>query len=305
MLVRVRGSLAKGARFACFSLYDRPPRLPRDVVLKNDSASAHLVRAYNDSRVVDSYVRMSFIAVNELRVLAECWPWIVGRSVLDIGVGAGRTIPYLHPFASRYVAIDYSAAMARSCRQRFPDVDTRVGDARDLAFPDGSFSFVLFSYNGIDTVHPSERGRVLTEAFRVLQPGGVFAFSTHNLNFLDGRLPGFRLKRVVFSRNPLTLAARAFEVLRSGLAGYRNYKRLAKDQFIGQHYARVNEDVHDYSLLNCYAAPATTVRELQGAGFGNIRLIGRDGRPATERSRDQWLYFIASKPEGRASQAPA
>jgi SAM-dependent methyltransferase len=262
----------------------------------NDSVSAHLIRAYNDSRVVDSYVRMSFIAVNELRVFAECWPWIVGKSVLDIGVGAGRTIPYLFPFASRYVAIDYSAAMARSCRQRFPDVDTREGDARNLAFPDSSFSFVLFSYNGIDTVHPSERSRVMAEAFRVLQPGGVFAFSTHNLNFLEGRIPGFRLKPIEFSRNPVTLAARVVERLRGGLVGYRNYKRLEKDQFVGPHYARVNEGVHDYSLLMCYADPAETVRELQAAGFGNIRLIGRDGRPATEHCRDQWLYLIASKP---------
>ncbi len=40
----------------------------------NDSVSAHLIRAYNDTKVVDSYVRMSFVAVNELRVIAECWP---------------------------------------------------------------------------------------------------------------------------------------------------------------------------------------------------------------------------------------
>jgi len=271
----------------------------------SDSVSAHLIRAYNDTKVVDSYVRMSFLAVNELRVIAECWPWIVGRAVLDIGVGAGRTIPYLFPFASRYVAIDYSAGMVKSCLQRFPDVDTREGDARELAFADSAFSFVLFSYNGIDTVHPSERGRVMAEAFRVLQPGGVFAFSTHNLNFLEGRIPGFRLKRVAFSRNPLTLAARIVDVARSGLIGRRNYRKLEQDQFVGQHYARVNEGVHDYSLLMCYADPATTVREMQAAGFENVRLIGRDGRPASEQSRDQWLYLIGAKPVTGVSPPPA
>jgi len=44
----------------------------------------------------------------------------LGGEVLDLGVGGGRTTPYLANRASRYVGIDYSAAMIKACRTKFP-----------------------------------------------------------------------------------------------------------------------------------------------------------------------------------------
>ena len=48
-------------------------------------------------------------------------------------------------------------------------------------FDSASFDFVLFSYNGIDTMSHVNRLRVFDEVFRLLVSGGLFAFSSHNL----------------------------------------------------------------------------------------------------------------------------
>ena len=58
----------------------------------------------------------------------------------------------------------------------------RLGDAADLGgFGDGTFDVVVFSYNGIDYLHPVEkRVRCLSEVARVLGRDGVLLLSTHN-----------------------------------------------------------------------------------------------------------------------------
>jgi len=104
-----------------------------------------------------------------------------GATVLDIGVGGGRTTEWLAAEAGRYVGVDYSAAMVAACRDRLPKVDVRVADATDLSeFPDDSFDVVVFSFNGIDCIVP-EAARIacLREMSRVVRPDGTVIFSSH------------------------------------------------------------------------------------------------------------------------------
>jgi ubiquinone/menaquinone biosynthesis C-methylase UbiE len=105
-----------------------------------------------------------------------------GLTVLDLGVGGGRTTSYLSRVASRYVGVDYSEAMIQVCKKRFPDLDFVLADASDLsAFADASMDAIVFSFNGLDYVVPDEkRLRCLRECRRVLRPEGVFVFSSHN-----------------------------------------------------------------------------------------------------------------------------
>ena len=84
----------------------------------------------------------------------------VGKRVLDLGVGGGRTTRHLAASSGNYVGVDYSAAMVAYCRQRFPQYRFEHVDARDLAdFAAGAFDFVLFSFNGIDFVDHADRAR--------------------------------------------------------------------------------------------------------------------------------------------------
>lgn len=108
-----------------------------------------------------------------------------GMEILDLGVGAGRTTPYLSRLAGpagRYVGLDYAEGMVEACRRRFPDLPFHHADAADLsAFEDGSFDAVVFSFGGIDDLTPAgKRVRCLAECRRVLRGGGVLVISRHN-----------------------------------------------------------------------------------------------------------------------------
>ena len=105
-----------------------------------------------------------------------------GMAILDMGVGGGRTTPYLSQKASRYVGMDYSEEMVRLCRDKFPQLEFLVADASDLSgFSDWSFDAIVFSFNGLDYLFPEDqRWKCLRECERVLRAGGVFIFSSHN-----------------------------------------------------------------------------------------------------------------------------
>ena len=105
--------------------------------------------------------------------------------MLDVGVGAGRTVPALSSRAGRYVGVDYSQHMIDRAHELHPAADLRVMDAAELDFADGEFDAVVFSFNGLDYLHPREkRARGIAELARVTRAGGVVILSEHNARAL-------------------------------------------------------------------------------------------------------------------------
>src|SRR5205807_1174027 len=101
--------------------------------------------------------------------------------VLDIGCGAGRTTVELAQKGYIVKAIDLAPALLAVVRQRAPESSPEIMNATELAFPEATFDAVIFSFNGIDCVFPqSDRLKVFAEVRRVLRPGGVFYYSSHN-----------------------------------------------------------------------------------------------------------------------------
>jgi phosphatidylethanolamine/phosphatidyl-N-methylethanolamine N-methyltransferase len=103
-----------------------------------------------------------------------------GDRVLEIGVGTGLSLP-LYPEDCRVTGIDISDAMLDRARQRLdglarPGIELRRMDARDLAFPDGSFDHVLAPY--VISVVP-EPERVMAEMRRVCRVGGTVTVVNH------------------------------------------------------------------------------------------------------------------------------
>lgn len=117
--------------------------------------AAHL-KVYSAPDIVSRYAGMySLSACEQLLFDTYLRP---GMAILDLGVGGGRTTPFLSRSASRYVGVDYSEEMIRACRAKFPHLQFAVADASDLSqYADASFDSVVFSYNGLDCLAPREK----------------------------------------------------------------------------------------------------------------------------------------------------
>jgi ubiquinone/menaquinone biosynthesis C-methylase UbiE len=97
-----------------------------------------------------------------------------GMKLLDVccgpGYGAGEGVLR----GALACGIDLAPAMIEEARRRFPNAEFREGDAEALDFPDASFDAVICPFG---LLHLDEPDRAVAEAFRVLKPGGRYAFS--------------------------------------------------------------------------------------------------------------------------------
>lgn len=108
-----------------------------------------------------------------------------GDSVLDLACGVARTTLLLHKMGMRVRGIDRSETFIDVAKRRFPDLDLRVGSFDTIDAEDASFDNIVIALNGIDYAIPeSQRVAVLRECARVLKPGGILLFSSHNLKSL-------------------------------------------------------------------------------------------------------------------------
>jgi SAM-dependent methyltransferase len=216
-----------------------------------------------------------------------------GRTILDIGVGAGRTVPYLSSLSDDYIAVDYLDELVQLTRSRFPEVRAELGDARELSqFADSSVDVALFSFNGIDGLAHEDRPLVFRAAARVLRPGGLFAYSTHNLDYrLTGR-PPWSPERL-HPRNGARSAARAALYLPKGA---RSYRRLRRREVRGDGWALLVDQAYDFTVLWHYVTLAHAVGELRSAGFGSeveaYTTAGTRVEPGDDTAASPWLHFI-------------
>lgn len=98
-------------------------------------------------------------------------------TVLDVGGAAGAYALWLADAGYTVHLVDpvprlVAEAERRSAGQSRPLASSRVGDARDLPFPDQSADIVLLLGPLYHLIEAADRARALGEARRVLQPGG-------------------------------------------------------------------------------------------------------------------------------------
>lgn len=236
------------------------------------------------------YLSKSLLPV-ERACLAKYKPYWQGRDILDIGVGAGRTSRYFAPSARRYIAIDYSPVMVNYVARTLPEIDVRLADFRDLRiFDNCSFDFVFATANVIDALAPQDRLQALNEASRVLRPGGILAFSTHNIHYKRA----FSGPRMEWSWNPLRLGFNGVKYL----LGSWNHQRVAPLRVRTADYALLNDSGHFYACLHYYVGRSTVSAQLAGAGLRLLEVFDRNGRvlPETEDdSENPWLFYASQR----------
>ncbi len=198
---------------------------------------------------------------------------LIGKDtvMLDLGVGAGRTTFNLQPLVKEYIGVDYSKSMTDLCKERFPGVKFETKDAKDLDFPDGHFDFILFSFNGLDYVSHEDRVKTLQNIRRMLKKGGLFVFSSHNIN---------RLHSITWSRNPFRVA-------------YRLYKMahiLLLNGFPHGKYSIVNDGAHGFKLKTYYIDPKEQLKQLESAGFECTKTLGVMGQEEVT-ANDAWVTY--------------
>jgi SAM-dependent methyltransferase len=97
-----------------------------------------------------------------------------GSRLLDLACGPGFVSEAAAQRGAEPVGLDFAPAMVERAKSRCPALRFVEGDAQQLAFPGASFDAVTMNF-GI--LHLSQPEAALSEARRVLAPGGRFAFT--------------------------------------------------------------------------------------------------------------------------------
>jgi SAM-dependent methyltransferase len=283
-------------------------RRTSEVEMPRASSETNL-RTYDTPEVAAHYALLDYLTPGE-RLLFETYikP---GSVVLDLGVGGGRTTPYLASRASRYIGVDYAPAMIEACQAKFPGVEFKVADASDLsAFPDSSFDAVVFAFNGIDYVLPDQaRRRCFEHICRLLRPGGVLIFSSHNARaiFVRPRWKHERLRRLAeeWSRGSRSLCAVFFSVLVPArvVTAFLQAAWSSLPPLIGRPLAPFfwrgegnHVDSAHGGLLTHYSTPARVIDELDALHLQFERIVGEEYPDSSHALSTDWYYYVFAKP---------
>ncbi|MHC3436917.1 class I SAM-dependent methyltransferase [Natrialbaceae archaeon A-gly3] len=236
--------------------------------MDSDGLAGGNVEGYSLAEEVDRYEKIADdgFSPRERKVVDRYFR--SGGSVLDLGCGVGRTTVPLEERGFDVVGADVSEEAIRRARSHFPDLEFEVADAAALPFDDESFEHVLFSSFGLDYTHPeTQRHRALEEIKRVLDPGGLFAFSSHNT--------WYRFPAVALDHGYL----KTFYLNRSNRSRlFSRYKRHEDDHVTFESY---------------FTNPIRQRRQLRRHGFETVSVVGK--RDGVSRFLEIAPHYVARK----------
>ena len=262
---------------------------------KTDIVS-HNRALFGHQSVVEQYRRVGELQPPEAAIISWIGHEFADKRILDLGVGGGRTTPYLLDISKNYIGIDFSPAMIAACQARYPTVSFAVGDARDLSrFPVASFDLVMFSQNGIDCIDHAGRLQALAEVRRILTSDGAFIFSSRNRHFKFPR--PWDIRRLRQQPNLVTKQYPLVEKLRTYGAGIYHYLRHWSQEDDAEEYTIGTFEFSNYNTLLYAISIDAQLEQLRRIGFQEVVVVGYTDSAGVAARRyascnDPWLHYV-------------
>lgn len=125
-------------------------------------------------------------AEEQVRLIIDTLDLHVDSTILDLACGEGRYTALFKDLGYDVTGIDLSETLVNCGKERYPGLDLRVGDMRDIH---GNFDVILSlftSFGYFDTDEENEK--VLHSVFHALTPGGIFWLDFLNAGHLEETL---------------------------------------------------------------------------------------------------------------------
>jgi len=245
-------------------------------------------KSYNSRRRAQIWASFNWLQKSEKVILLDIREKILNKKILDIGVGGGRTTPFLLEMSKDYTAIDYSPSMVKVFKKKYPNLNIRQCDARNLdIFINEKFDFIFFSFNGIDYVDHNDRLLILKEIFKVLNKNGYFLFSSHNRNVKSFNNYTLKLNLSIPHLSPKKIF--------SYFLAKRNRRRNKTLEKQTNEYAIINDPGHTYSLMTYFISINYQIIQLESVGFSKIKVFNKLGREIFSDTESDWIHYLATK----------
>jgi ubiquinone/menaquinone biosynthesis C-methylase UbiE len=209
-----------------------------------------------------------------------------GARVLDVACGTGLISIPLARRGFHVSGLDVSERVLEVARAEAPELDFRRGDMRELPWEDESFDAVINLWTAFGFFETrADDEHVLSEAARVLVPGGLFVLDTVNQTAL---LRGFRPQG--WKELPdglLMLEERTYDVVTG--------RAQARWLFAGAAGRRTIE--FDHRVYTC----PEYVDLLRGADLEPLRFFG--DMEGGELTADSWRLIIVAERQARPRSA--
>lgn len=267
--------------------------------------------AFSRPRSVQEYAKAEGLTACETYLFSKYVQ--LGGDILDLGVGGGRTAPFLAERAGRYIGIDYSMAMVEACRKKYPGQCFVCADATDLKrYQDQTFDVIVFAFNGIDAIPSDDRRiRCFKEVARLLRKNGLFILSSHNALSI-GVIA--KLKQSLFGGPPgngsqVPVAGRAWEpgrgdanrlynfipkVLRAARVSFVRQIRRAHVDKIRRGTVYVYERAHG-GIISFYSTPKYITEQARAVDLELLEIAGNSYPVETPAFATQWYYYVLQR----------